>query len=139
MSSIPPPKGAGGGLKPPGSKIGLAKPGGLKAGLLAKGGGGGGAKSGGGAETPAPPSRQQSSVDLSAPKVDFKGTASSLRMIARFREGCYALRRWNWKLNPELIIMIGRMVHEGARSIDRRHRQRHIFSFFSSSSFFFPL
>ena len=64
MSAIPPPKGAGGGLKPPASKIGLAKPGGLKAGLLAKGGVG--VKSG--AETPAPPSRQQSSVDLSAAK-----------------------------------------------------------------------
>ena len=84
MSSIPPPKGAGGGLKPPASKIGLAKPGGLKDGLLAKGGVGvksGAGGGGGGAETPAPPSRQQSSVDLSAPKVDFKGTASSLRLI----------------------------------------------------------
>ena len=56
MSSIPPPKG-GGGLKPPGSKIGVAKAGGLKAGLLAKSG-----KTG---ATPAPPSRQQSSADLS--------------------------------------------------------------------------
>ena len=88
MSAIPPPKGAGGGLKPPASKIGLAKPGGLKAGLLAKGGVGvkSGAGGGGGAETPAPPSRQQSSVDLSTAKVDFKGTASSLRLRSRFRE-----------------------------------------------------
>ena len=65
MSSIPPPKG---GLKPPGSKIGLAKPGGLKAGLLAKGSAS--AKTG---ATPAPPSRQQSALDLTANTDDFKG------------------------------------------------------------------
>ena len=86
MSSIPPPKGGGGGLKPPGSKIGVAKAGGLKAGLLAKSG-----KTG---ATPAPPSRQQSSVDLSRQQSsadltetgDFKGleTTQGLSTLLTF-------------------------------------------------------
>ena len=73
MSSIPPPKG-GVGLKPPASKIGVAKAGGLKAGLLAKS-----AKPGGAPQTPAPPSRQQSSADLTQ-TAEFKGWFFAVKM-----------------------------------------------------------